>query len=300
MTFKEILEFNFIQIGSFQVNLFQVFVVIAIVVIARLIVRLVTRLTRRFFTARNIDTGRQFAFSQFVKYVIYTGATLMAFESIGISLSVLWGGAAALMVGIGLGLQQTFNDIVSGIILLVEGTVEVGDIVEVDSTVGRVSSIGIRTSKVESRDGISLLIPNSKLVGENATNWSTERKNVRFHINVGVAYSSDIQLVTSLLLQAAKANPKVLQQPAPEVQFRDFGNSSLDFILMIYSREYFGIEYVKSEIRYRIVELFRQHNIEIPFPQRDLWIRNSSEVKMSGQLEVANLSASLPSKNGLK
>ncbi|MEM1123316.1 MAG: mechanosensitive ion channel domain-containing protein, partial [Bacteroidota bacterium] len=170
--------------------------------------------------------------------------------------------------------QQTFNDLVSGLILLVEGSVEVGDIIQVDGLIGKVESINIRTSQIGTRDNVSILVPNSKLVGENAINWSHTATPARFQIRVGVSYSSNVDLVTNLLLQAANDHPKVLKNPAPHVQFIDFGSSSLDFDLHFFSREYMTIEMVKSDIRYTITRLFRDNHIEIPFPQRDLWLRN--------------------------
>ena len=234
---------------------------------------------KRYFNRKNIEAGRQYAFQQFLVYTIYVVATLMVIEAIGIRLSVLWGGAAALLVGIGLGLQQTFNDLISGIILLIEGSIEVGDVIKVEGLVGTVRSINVRTSRVETRNNVSILVPNSKMVGENAVNWSHTREPTRFHIQVGVAYSSDVKLVTSLLLQAANVHSAVLRTPAPKVQFTDFGNSSLDFLLLFYSREYLRIEFVKSDIRYKIIELFRENNVEIPFPQRDLWLKNAEVLK---------------------
>ncbi|MEM6321728.1 MAG: mechanosensitive ion channel domain-containing protein, partial [Bacteroidota bacterium] len=183
----------------------------------------------RYFKKNQVDAGRKFAFTQFTKYIIYTVAILMALEALGIKLSVLWGGAAALLVGIGLGLQQTFNDLVSGLILLIEGSVEVGDIIQVDGLIGKVESINIRTSQIGTRDNVSILVPNSKLVGENAINWSHTPTPARFQIRVGVSYNSDVDLVTSLLLKAAETHPKVLKTPTPTVQFIDFGSSSLDF-----------------------------------------------------------------------
>lgn len=203
---------------------------------------------------------------------------VLVLETIDISLSILWGGAAALLVGVGLGLQQTFNDLISGLILLVEGTVEINDVIETDGIIGTVTAIGVRTSKVETLDHISILIPNSKLVGNKATNWSHNKAASRFQINVGVAYTSDLDQVTSLLLQAGREHVKILKTPKPEVQFQDFGSSSLDFVLHFYSYEFRRMEFVKSELRYRITELLRKNNIEIPFQQTDVWIRNTNDL----------------------
>jgi len=275
MTLKEILEYNFLKIGDLQLSLVQVIIAILFFLFARFVIRLISKLATNYFTRKGVDLGRQYAFKQFVKYVVYLIAFFLALEAIGIQFSVIWGGAAALLVGFGLGLQQTFNDLVSGVILLLEGTVEVGDIIEVNSVVGRVTDIGIRTTKIKTRDDIIILLPNSKIIGDSSTNWSHNRTPIRHKIEVGVSYASDINLVTSLLLTAVVENKGVENKQAPSVQFSDFGNSSLNFKLYFYSKSYMGIEVVKSEIRYRIMGLFREHNIEIPFPQQDLWLRNS-------------------------
>jgi len=275
MNFKEILELDFISIGNFHLSLIQIIIAIVIISLTRLLLNIFRKLIAKYFERKRIDSGRQFAFLAFVKYIIYVIATMLVFEVIGIKFSVIWGGAAALLVGFGLGLQQTFNDLISGLILLVEGTVDVNNIIDVDGTVGRVIDIGIRTTKIVTRNEITLLIPNSKIIGDGAVNWSHNRKPIRYNISVGVAYASDIKLVTDLLLTAVKVHPSVLSNPKPSVQFTDFGNSSLDFNLFFYSREFMRVEFVKSDIRYRILELFREHKIEIPFPQNDLWLRNA-------------------------
>lgn len=271
--FQDFLERDF-QIGDFYLSLSHLLLAALVIVGARLLMWLISNVLVRFFRRRKIDAGRRLAYLQFIKYVVYTAATLMALTALGVQISVIWGGAAALLVGVGLGLQQTFNDLISGLILLIEGTVDVGDIVEINGVVGTVVDIGIRTSKIKSRDGIALLIPNSKLVSDSSTNWSHTVHTTRFQIKVGVGYTSDVQLVTQLLLEAAQTHADVLETPEPRVQFKDFGDSSLDFQLHFYSNELLKIEFVKSDIRYKIMQLFRDNNIEIPFPQQDIWLRN--------------------------
>jgi small-conductance mechanosensitive channel len=278
MSIKEILEYNIITFGEFHLSIFQIILVIAVFLIVRFLIWSINRVANRFFKRKKVDKGRQYAFLQVVKYIIYTGAVILVLEAVGISLSILWGGAAALLVGVGLGLQQTFNDLISGLILLVEGTVEVNDVIETNGIIGTVTSIGVRTSKVETLDRISILIPNSKLVGNNATNWSHNKASTRFQIEVGVAYKSDVQVVTALLLQATNEHHKILKLPVPEVQFKDFGSSSLDFVIHFYSYEFRRIQFVKSDLRYRIIQLFRENNIEIPFLQIDLWLRDANNI----------------------
>lgn len=286
MTFQEFLtllnslltDYSF-ELGGTVINLKVIIAAILVLVVGQIVVKALIKILNSFFTKRKIDAGRSFAFIQFTKYILYTAVVLEALYVLGIKFTVIWGGAAALLVGIGLGLQQTFNDLISGLILLIEGTVEVGDVVEINGTVGTVINIGIRTSRIKSRDGITLLIPNSKIVSDSATNWSHTLQTTRFQIRIGVAYSSDVKLVTKLLLDATKNHPKILTTPSPSVQFKDFGSSSLDFDLHFYSNELLRIEFVKSDIRYKIMELFKKHKVEIPFPQQDLWLRNPESLR---------------------
>ena len=181
----------------------------------------------------------------------------------------------ALLVGLGLGLQQIFQDIMSGIAILFEGSLKVGDIVEIqDNIIGRVIEIGLRTSKIETRDNIIMVVPNSKFVTDIVINWSHMEKKTRFHIDVGVAYGSDVEKVSQVLLQCAEDINKISKTPPPFVRFSDFGNSSLDFQLYFWTTETFQVEYIKSEIRYKIDSAFRANGVHIPFPQRDVHIKS--------------------------
>lgn len=279
MTIKEILEYNFLNVGDYHLRLLDLIEAIIIIAVARFLLWIILKLLSRLFQRRAVDLGRQYAIQQFIKYIVYVFASLAVVRAMGIDFSLLWAGSAALLVGIGLGLQEVFTNLISGIILLIEGTVEVGDVLVVDGMVGKVTKIGIRTSKIENRDSITVIVPNSKLVTTNVVNWSHNRTATRFNIAIGVAYSSDVQQITTLILEAAKKHEAVLEFPAPQVQFSDFGSSSLDFILYFHSNEFWRIEAIKSDIRYNIVQNFRENNIEIPFPQRDLWLRNPEVLK---------------------
>lgn len=286
MNFQEILTYNFIDTVNFQLNLLHLIAAVTVILSSQFFLWMIKRALARYSKQKKVDEGRRYAIIQFTKYVIYTLTILLAIEAMGVKLSVLWGGAAALLVGVGLGLQQTFNDLISGIILLIEGTIEVGDILELNGQVGVVTKIGIRTSKIETRSRISLLIPNSKLVGDNVTNWTHNNKPSRFQVSIGVAYSSDVELVIQLIMQAANEHALVLKTPVSEVQVKAFGNSSLDFELYFFSEEYLRIEFVKSELRKRIIQLFRLNKIEIPFPQQDIWLRNTEVLRsLSGDAE---------------
>ncbi len=228
---------------------------------------------KNYYRKKNINLGSQYAINQLLQYFIYVIAILMALEALGFTLTVLWGGAAALLVGIGLGLQETFKDLISGIILLFERRVEVGDVVEIEGLVGTVRRIGVRTSLVETRDNITVIVPNSKLIIEKVVNWSHNDNKARFFVKVGVAYGSDTELVKKILLNVARENAFVLRHPAPFVRFVDFGDSSLDFQIHFWSHEFLRIEDVKSDIRFEIDQAFRKNDVTIPFPQRDVWMR---------------------------
>jgi len=196
-------------------------------------------------------------------------------QTLKISITVLLAGSAALLVGIGLGLQQTFNDFISGIILLIEGTTKVDDVLQIDGEVIKIQEIGIRTSKGLTRDDIVVIIPNSAITSNKVINWSHQSKRTRFRINVGVAYGSDVDLVIKVLEASALEHPEINQKETVEARFVDFGNSSLDFQLLFFSDNVFRIEKVKSEIRKIINRKFLENKIVIPFPQVDLHLKDS-------------------------
>lgn len=235
---------------------------------------LVRRMLPRYYDSKEVALGVRFAINRLLSYFIYLIAFLLILENSGFDLIGLWTGAAALLVGVGIGLQQTFNDLLSGIILLFERSVEVGDMIEVDGLVGRVQEINTRTSLIETRDNITIIVPNSKIVSEKAINWSHHDRKARFHVSVGVAYGSTTKKVRELLVETAKAHPKVLEFPVPFTRFSDFGSSSLDFQLYFFTQNLETVEDIKSDLRHEIDEAFRLHGIQIPFPQQDLWLRN--------------------------
>ena len=185
------LDYQLFPNEKYNIRISDIFEAILILLFARLIVWGITQvILSSYYKRRDIDSGAQYAVKQLLQYVIYVIAILLALSSLGVQMTVLWGGAAALLVGLGLGLQQTFNDFFSGIILLFERSVSVGDMVDIGGMIGTVKKIGIRASIVETRDSISVIVPNSKLVTDNVVNWSHYDAKVRFKINVGVAYGS--------------------------------------------------------------------------------------------------------------
>lgn len=193
----------------------------------------------------------------------------------GVSISSLAAVGAVLMVGIGFGLQNLTQNFISGIILLVERPIKVGDIIKVGTTSGKVVDIRVRSTVVQTRDDVTIIVPNSKFISEEVVNDSYSGKVIRQHLRVGVGYGSDVDKVQHLLCEAAMKHPKVLHEPKPKALFEDFGDSSLNFDLRFWSSEIWLIETVTSEIRKSILNEFRKENIEIPFPQRDVHIKQN-------------------------
>ncbi len=272
-----ILSYTIIESNQLEITVSNIASSIIIISLARFSTWLIILLLSNYYKRENYDIGTQFAVNQILKYIIYTISLLSAIQALGVNLTVIWGGAAALLVGFGLGLQQTFNDLVSGVFILIERGVHVGDILEIDGHIGRVKSVGLRASEIITRDNIVILVPNSKLVTETVVNWNHNDDDIRLKVSVGVAYGSDLALVKQLLAQVVKEHPNVLKEPNSIVRFTGFGDSSLDFELIFWtSLAHFQIiEDIKSDLYFGIDQAFRVHGITIPFPQRDLWIKKN-------------------------
>ena len=262
--------------GELKFTLSKFILAVLILLVSRLVVWLATQLfLYGVYKKRGVDKGSQFAINQLLKYFIYFIAVFVALEHLGINMTLIWTGAAALLVGVGLGLQQTFNDFISGLVLLFERSTQVGDILEFGGNVGIIREIGLRASVIETRQNISMVVPNSKLVNENVINWSHYSNRVRFEVSVGVAYGSDTAAVKEILFSVVNDHDDVMPYPKPFVRFNDFGDSALLFTVYFFSRNFMFIENVKSDIRFEIDKRFRAHNITIPFPQRDVWFKNA-------------------------
>lgn len=269
---RDFLEFDLLSIKNYEITVFDVVLIVLLVSAARLIVWTISSLLRRgFFRRKQVDKGRQEAVIQLIRYFVYVLVIIVGLEIVGVQLSLLLAGSAALLVGIGLGLQQTFNDLVSGLILLFEGSINIGDIVELDNgLVGRIAEVGLRTSKVETRDAIGIIVPNSKFINNNIINWSHNRSLTRFVVQVGVAYHNDPRHVERILFSVAQAHTEIAKSPAPGVRLKDFGNSGVMYELLFWTYSAWRIEFIKSELRFVIFEKFREEGIEIPFNQHDL------------------------------
>lgn len=273
MSFEEILNFEIINFNKHSFTVSNI--------VAFLVVLLITNLIRILFKRiilknknSNFEEYKRYSLYRLLAYFIWTLGIVVGLEAAGISVTILLAGSAALLVGVGLGLQQTFNDLVSGLILLFEGSIKLNDVVVVDGQYGQIIEIGLRTSKIETRDNIIMIIPNSKFITENVTNWSYNNKVTRFHVNVSVAYGSDLELVKKILFEVAKDHDDVLTDPSPLVEFNNFGDSGLIFNLFFWTEKAFESRLIQSKLRFEIDKRFRENDITIPFPQRDLHIKS--------------------------
>lgn len=276
---SSLLDFSLIAIpDKNEVKVINLVVIAGIILATRLGLWYIERLFLKLGEGNRIplDQGRRTAIFQIFKYVVYVVVVLIILSNLSINFNWLIASSAALFVGLGLALQQTFADFASGIIILFDGTIEVGDMVVVDSLglEGRVTEIRLRTTIVETLDSITVIVPNSTIGSTHVVNWDFNDRETRFRLKVGVAYGSDTQLVRKVLRAAASSHGNVLKAPEPRVRFVDFGESSLDFELLIWVRKVAEYADIMSDIRFKIDAEFRRHNIEIPFPQRDIHIRS--------------------------
>jgi len=280
---NNILAYSIIEIEDVNITVFNVLLAILCLLGAKMLFLMIAGTLRRIMRNRKkSEKARTQSLLQIIRYFIFFVAFLFALKSLGVNFGIIWASSAALFVGLGFGLQNTFNDFVSGIILLFEGTIEQDDIIEVNGLVGKVNRIGLRTTTIITIDAINIIIPNAKLTGENIVNWSHENEQTRFKIMLGVAYGSDTELVKQTLKEVAQAHPAVLATPEVIVSFSDFGDSALIFELLFWSQEIFDIEIIKGQIRYEIDHAFRSQGIKIPFPQRDLhFISNNPSLSNS-------------------
>jgi small-conductance mechanosensitive channel len=270
------------EVGNFKVSLSSVVIGIAIFLVALSLSRLISAfLQRRIAKRAHIDPGIQYTIVRLVYYAINTIGFLAAFsQAFNADLTTLAVVFTALSVGIGFGLQYIAADIASGFILLFERPVRVGDRVTIGDDEGDVQSINLRTTTVMTNDRIAIIVPNSKLVSQRLINWSYGDPRARISIPIGVASDSDVDLVTKTLMRAAEGVDNVLDDPKPSVQFLKFGDSTLDFRLLVWTNKPRLHAQMRSDINYNIEKLFRENGIEIPFPTQELRIRG-------GQLRVA-------------
>ncbi|MGB5781031.1 MAG: mechanosensitive ion channel domain-containing protein [Eudoraea sp.] len=279
-TLNKILEFEILSLSNYTIRVSDLVTILIILIITKLILWLIKKALFRKYKFRKTDPGTTYALYQIIKYVIWVMAIGFLLETIGVKVTLLLAGSAALLVGVGLGLQQTFNDLISGIILLSERSIKINDVLEIDGDVVKIEGIGLRTSKALNRDDISIIIPNSLITTSKVINWSHQSKKTRFKIDVGVAYGSDVEKVIKILEESAFEHPEVSNRELVEARLMNFGNSSLDFQLLFFSKNIFRIGKAKSDIRRIINKKFAENKVTIPFPQMDLHLKSNTAGKL--------------------
>ena len=233
-------------------------------------------LRKLLFRTLSNDTRVKFkSLFSFINYFVYIVVALIILQNVGVDVTAIFAASAALLVGVGLALQTFIQDIISGIFILVDKSVLVGDIIEVDGQIGQVENIKLRTTRAVTRENKVLIIPNHKFLTCTLFNWTENGIITKEIVNVGVAYKSNPKEIKQILLKIAQDHDKVLSSPEPFVLFNDFGDSALLFQLYIAVDSSFAANIVKSDLRYTIFEAFEKEGIEIPFPQRTLTFANS-------------------------
>ncbi|MBG15129.1 MAG: hypothetical protein CL853_02125 [Crocinitomicaceae bacterium] len=275
-SFKGILNTQLFNLGTVDTPIPFTFSSILFILIVFVFARFIVTLCRIFIhrstkTRAWIDEGRRYTFIQVTKYFIYTIAIIVAIQGLGVDITLLIYGSTALFVGVGLGLQSVLGDMFSGIILLFDGSIKVGDIVELsDNEIAKVQNIYIRTSQLKTIDGKFVIVPNSRLTKENVTNLTISDKATRFHVKISVAYGTDTKKLKEILYECALQHPLVEKRRNIIVLFDDFGGYALEFRVYFWVKRTWEILNIKSDIRYIIDQRFRENGIKIPFPQRDL------------------------------
>ncbi|TCI91794.1 mechanosensitive ion channel family protein [Tenacibaculum sp. M341] len=267
---NEVLNYTLRYNDHISIDVKSLLILTVFIILASLFLRLL----RKYVNSRLEDQDQNkfdtvFSFGKWLLYIIIFLVTL---QSSGVEITAVFAASTALLIGVGLALQTFFQDIISGIFIILDQSVHVGDIIEIDEKIGRVEEIKLRTTRAVTIDNKVIIIPNHKYLTNSLYNWTQNGKVTRESVKVGVAYGSDVQLVKKLLIEAANSHPKVLKHPAPLVLFSNFGDSSLDFTLIFSLNDSFEAIIPQSDIRFKIDELFREHKVSIPFPQRDIHI----------------------------
>ncbi|WP_431158738.1 mechanosensitive ion channel family protein [Winogradskyella poriferorum] len=269
---KDILNYKLSFSDDISITVKGILFVILVIVLTSILLKIIKRIL-----TRNLPKEDQPKFDtvfSYGKWIVYLVFLLITLHIIGFNVTGIFAASAALLIGVGLALQTLFQDIISGIFILIDQTVHVGDIIELDGKVGRVEEIKLRTTRAVTIDNKVLVIPNHLYLTNSLYNWTQNGTLTRESVEVGVAYGSDTQLVKKLLLEVANSHPEVIQIPEPVVVFTEFADSALNFKLIFTLNDSFKATFPKSDIRFEIDRLFRENNITIPFPQRDVHIKN--------------------------
>ena len=265
------------HLGNHHISLISLTICLLIVFAFFTVSRGMEKIVERALKKSHMESGVSNSLSRLSRYGVMAVGVMVALDAIGISLSSLAAVGAVLMVGIGFGLQNVAQNFISGLIILLERPIKLGDLVQVNGVTGKVKSIGLRSTIVETRDEISVIVPNGQFISEQVINESHSSEKMRIHVQVGVSYGTDPLTVEKALLEVAQEHPKILSLPLSRVQFYDFGDSSLNFKLLGWTQDIWGSDFICSDLRFAVEKKFREGGITIPFPQRDIHIKTTND-----------------------
>lgn len=268
----EILNYKLIDTKNLDFTLLNFLFLIGTLFFTSIILRLIRKLVTR--KLPEVDKNKFISVFQFIKYLVYVFAFMFTLDISGVDMKIFLTASAALFVGLGFALQTFFLDIISGVLMILDQSLHVGDIIEVDGKVGIVKEIRLRTTRMVTRNDRVMVIPNNKFMTDILFNWTQNTTTNREQVKVGVAYGSDVNLVKRILEDCAKNTIDVVEEDKILVLFEDFADSSLNFSLYFYVNDGMKSPKIQSDIRFKIDAAFRQNNIAIPFPQRDIHIIN--------------------------
>ena len=268
----ELLNYKLIDTKNLDFTLLNFLFLIGTLFFTSIILRLIRKLVTR--NLPEVDKNKFISVFQFIKYLVYVFAIMFTLDISGVDMKIFLTASAALFVGLGFALQTFFLDIISGVLMILDQSLHVGDIIEVDGKVGVVKEIRLRTTRMVTRNDRVMVIPNNKFMTDILFNWTQNTTTNREQVKVGVAYGSDVNLVRSILEDCAKNTEGVVEENKILVLFEDFADSSLNFSLYFYVNDGMKSPKIQSDIRFKIDAAFRQNNIAIPFPQRDIHIIN--------------------------
>ncbi len=283
---KDFLNIPITQIGTTDLTIWSiVYFLILIFLLFYLTAKIRKWVVYRLLAKSKIDLGVRIAVGTILRYIALVIGLIVVLQTVGLDLSAVTVLAGALGVGIGFGLQNITNNFVSGIIILFERPIKVGDRIEIGDVSGDVINISMRSTTIVTNDNISIIVPNSDFISSKVINWSHNDRSIRFNIPVGVSYKEKPEIVQKILLEVAEENDDILREPKPDVLFKEYADSALIFNLRVWTREYINKPNIlKSQIYYAVFKKFEENNIEIPFPQRDIHIKNEEiKIKTSGE-----------------
>jgi small-conductance mechanosensitive channel len=284
-TLDSALHYELFQLNNTAITIASLVMFVVVVIFFSILSRFVSRFFLRKLLSRfRIAEETQFMMRRLSHYVIMILGTVIAFQFIGFDLSGLAVIFGLLSVGIGFGLQNLTSNFISGVILLFERPINIGDRITVGDTEGDVLSINMRSTTISSLQNITIIVPNSEFISSQVINWSHGDPRIRLDIDIGVSYSSDLDKVVKALLEVAEDHPAVLENPRCNVLFRNFGDSAWNLTLCAWISNPKGHHQIRSDLNGGIVRKFREFEIEIPFPQRDLHVRSPLPVPLTNDI----------------